>query len=346
VSVGPVPASWPKQGLEVLGICPLCGGNKRNVLHRDLEDRVFKVAPGAWTLYRCDECALAYLDPRPDVGSIALAYSSYYTHVKQPDDDPSAPGDGFAARWKQRVLRDYLSTHHGSGRTPWHGLLARAMWLRPRVKRSFDLSMRGLPRPWPGAQVLDIGCGSGRFLAWARWAGWRCIGTDVDPLAVSQAREQGLDVLHCDVRDVGEIGRTFDAITISHVIEHVHEPRRLLQDARRLLKPGGYFWIETPNIDSWGHQVFGRHWRGLEPPRHLQLFHPALLRQLVEQAGFVSVANAPWRADWDAIYPASMALAREGGAERDIHPGPQPERIGRDDPDRREFITIVATANG
>lgn len=343
MSSPPAPEPWPADGIEVLGCCPLCGSTKRTVVHRGLQDRLFHVAPGAWTLHHCGGCALAYLDPRPNATSIGLAYRSYYTHDERPDDDPAAPGQGFPARWKQRVLRDYLAARHGTAPGPWRGLLAPLMWLRPAVKRSFDLSLRGLPRAWPGAEVLDIGCGGGRFLGWARAIGWKGTGTDVDPVVVARARQRGLDVLDCDLRHFAETGRKFDAITISHVIEHVHEPRRLLRDARRLLKPGGYFWIETPNVDSWGHRTFGPHWRGLEPPRHLQLFHPGLLTQLLEEAGFVDIRNAPWQADWDAIAQASRALARDAGAEAAIAPVPHPERVGRNDPRRREFITLIAS---
>lgn len=320
----------------------MCGTHARALVHQGLDDRLFG-APGTWNMYRCAGCALAYLDPRPDAVGIALAYRSYYTHEEASDDEPIIPGNGFVTGWKQRVLRDYLHSRYGATRGPWHGLLAPLMFLRPRARRMFDMSMRQLPRPRPGARLLDVGCGGGRFLAWARTFGWMGTGTDPDPLAVRRTQQRGIDASSQDLSELERQGLRFDAITISHVIEHVHEPQRLLRDARRLLKPGGHFWIETPNIDSWGHRCFGRHWRGLEPPRHLQLFHPELLVRLLQDAGFVEIRTGPWKSDWEALAPASMEIARQAGADLEADPGPHPERVGRNHPQRRELITLTAT---
>jgi hypothetical protein len=75
-----------------------------------------------------------------------------------------------------------------------------------------------------------------------------------------------------------------------------------------LLKPGGYFWIDTPNIDSHGHSEFGSDWRGLEPPRHLQLLSWELLRTMLDEAGFRHVAQACWRPEYLTVRCASKAI--------------------------------------
>ena len=70
---------------------------------------------------------------------------------------------------------------------------------------------------------------------------------------------------------------SFDAVIMSHVIEHVPQPRELLAECARLLKLGGRLVMLTPNAESFGLDYYGRCWRGLEPPRHLQIFsQPAL----------------------------------------------------------------------
>jgi 2-polyprenyl-3-methyl-5-hydroxy-6-metoxy-1,4-benzoquinol methylase len=79
----------------------------------------------------------------------------------------------------------------------------------------------------------------------------------------------------------------FDVITLSHVIEHVHDVGGTLRACHRLLKPGGRLWLETPNVAALGHKVFGVNWRGLEAPRHLVLFSAPALKQLLQDAGFV-----------------------------------------------------------
>jgi SAM-dependent methyltransferase len=79
---------------------------------------------------------------------------------------------------------------------------------------------------------------------------------------------------------------TFDAVTMSHFLEHVYDADAPLEESHRILKPGGRLVVVTPNAAAWGHRLFGRAWRGLEPPRHLQIFTPEALRSALERAGF------------------------------------------------------------
>lgn len=335
-----VDQAWPVDGLERLGACPLCGDKARDPLHKAMADRLFH-APGVWDLFRCKGCGLAYLDPRPDLRSIGMAYRAYYTHQESLDDDPRASGSHWVAQAKQFVLRSYIDARYGVKPSFKSKLIAPLLGLRPKLRLSFDASMRHLPRPHAGATLLDVGCGSGRFMAWARAAGWKCSGVEVDEVSAAQARERGFEVHVGDLQDLVRAGRRFDAVTISHVLEHVHNPSRLLALARRLLAANGHFWIETPNIDSLGHRCFGVHWRGLEPPRHLQIFHANLLRRLLQEAGFTQVRQGAWQDDWQATAPTSARLAQEAGLEMTLPR--DPSRIGHDDPMQREFVTLTAT---
>ena len=72
---------WPVKGLEQLGQCPICEAKDRVILHEELEDRLFS-SPGVWTMFSCQSCQSAYLDPRPNRKTIHLAYSTYYTHFE------------------------------------------------------------------------------------------------------------------------------------------------------------------------------------------------------------------------------------------------------------------------
>jgi len=96
--------SWPISELESVDFCPLCKSADRKVLYKGLTDRVFFCAPGEWDLYRCGRCGTGYLDPRPTVASIGLAYKSYYTH----EPEGGAPEfDGKARSLKASLRNGY-----------------------------------------------------------------------------------------------------------------------------------------------------------------------------------------------------------------------------------------------
>jgi 2-polyprenyl-3-methyl-5-hydroxy-6-metoxy-1,4-benzoquinol methylase len=100
----------------------------------------------------------------------------------------------------------------------------------------------------------------------------------------------------------------FDAVIMNHVVEHVHDPVRLLKECNRLLRPGGTFVAVTPNAESYGHKAFGSEWRGLEPPRHLFLFSRRTLREVANRAGFKWVDTRTTAAHALVIVKASLQM--------------------------------------
>ena len=135
-------------------------------------------------------------------------------------------------------------------------------------------------------KLLDIGCSSGGFLASLRSPSWQLFGIEMSEWAAKLARERsGAEVLVGDALDARFAPGTFDAITCFHVLEHLPQPAEVLARIGEWLKPGGIFYVMTPNIDSVGARVFGSYWYALEVPRHLYLFSPASLRKLCQSAG-------------------------------------------------------------
>jgi 2-polyprenyl-3-methyl-5-hydroxy-6-metoxy-1,4-benzoquinol methylase len=280
-------SSWPKTGLESVKACPACGNGARELMHGGLRDRVFFCAPGEWDLYRCAGCQTGYLDPRPTAATIALAYSRYFTHG-------SAGDVGAVPRswWRRRRIAQrnaYLNAHYGYQLSPAGGRSPR--WLLAKRRQRFDKFVCFLRYPGKGARVLDIGCGNGRVMMQLRSVGWEVSGVEPDPKSAAQAREAGLDVRAGLLEPGAWPENHFDAITMNHVIEHLHDPIGILRTCAQLLKPGGAISMATPNLRSRGHEIFGRDWLHLDTPRHLVLFTPDSLRKCLQVAGFKPEAD-------------------------------------------------------
>lgn len=270
-------------------LCPVCE-NSGALLHESLRDQLFG-APGNWSLRRCsnDSCALLWLDPCPIEEDIARAYATYYTHA---DTEKKS-------LIKSRVvasIRDFFVNV--------------ISWFCGQRKERDDIAHLYLSDMAPG-RVLDIGCGDARFLNRMKQLGWSAQGIDFDAAAASNAKNLfDIDVQIGTLESLQFPECTFDAVTMNHVIEHVFDPVALLSEIRRILKPGGRLVVVTPNAMSMGHNTYGRFWRGLEPPRHIQIFTPPALEAVASAAEleisrlFTTAVNA-----W-IILSASSALKR------------------------------------
>jgi 2-polyprenyl-3-methyl-5-hydroxy-6-metoxy-1,4-benzoquinol methylase len=334
---------WPEDGLEKVPSCPLCGTADRELLHAELTDEVYRTAPGTWTLYRCAGCRSAYLDPRPTAETIGLAYATYYGHEVR--RKTAVEELGLVGRLRRGVANGYRNARYGTADRPANPLGV-ALALAPGARRGIDTESRHLPRPVPGARLLDLGCGEGQFLEFARRAGWTVTGVDFDRKAVESARSRGLDIRLGGVDALGADER-FDGITMSHVIEHVHDPLATLAACRKLLEPGGWIWVQTPNIDALGHTAYRQNWRGLEPPRHLVLFTPVSLGKALQDNGFTDVTTLDAALGCDFTFRASAKMAGHDTDETVLRGRIRAaEKRAANDPGVREFITVKAWARG
>lgn len=242
--------------------CFLCGASGRD-LYQGLNDKIFG-APGQWGFLKCadPDCGLVWLYPTPSMADLGKAYKSYYTHQVQEMRKGTTPWRGL--RWAHDTLWRLTRVHHQRAR----------------------LSFMYLHDTTPG-RLLDIGCGDGSRLARMRTLGWRVEGQEVDPQVAAVAGIDHEIPVHLGaLNDINFPSSTFDAITMNHVIEHVFDPLDVLKECHRILRPGGVLVAVTPNVESYGHTLFGRWWRGLEPPRHLHLFSQATMHRLALRAGF------------------------------------------------------------
>lgn len=340
--------TWPSDDLEEVPNCPVCDGAERDLLYADLTDRVFGVAPGKWTFYRCATCHSAWIDPRPNKSSIGKAYEDYLTHVA--DDDISVLPKNRMILLLHSWINDYKNARYGLKRVPAAigGRLIVA--LIPSFRAKADAQCRHLPRNVKsGKRLLDVGFGNGGFLKIAGEMGWQAEGVDFDAKAVKVASAQGLNVRCASVDELLDESTQYDVITISHVIEHVYAPDVLLSSLYRLLKPGGYLWLETPNLESSGASKFRADWMALDPPRHLLLFTPQSLRDSLKKAGFEKIVQR-WHGMIPlTIFPASEAIGRrELAKDASLAGFPSISAILAEltamiRPDRREFLTFTAS---
>jgi SAM-dependent methyltransferase len=232
--------------------CLLCGGQRWTPV-LEAPDR----APGGTGLWfavvQCLDCGLCFTNPRPSAASIGQFYPVGYAPHHLP-----RPGKRTRARRPPRL----------------------PPWARPRgVRRSLA---------WHGeGRLLDFGCGGGSFLQRMHRQGWQVTGLDVSPEAVRRVRNGlGLPALLGTLPHPELPPESFDIITMWHSLEHVHRPMAVLEEAYRLLAPGGKLVVAVPNIDSLAFRWFGASWYGLDLPRHLTHFAPWSLEMMLQNVGF------------------------------------------------------------
>jgi 2-polyprenyl-3-methyl-5-hydroxy-6-metoxy-1,4-benzoquinol methylase len=305
----PPEGDWPAADLEFLNRCPVCGSADRAIAYEGLRDKVFFCAPGVWTMWRCGGCDVGYLDPRPTVDSIGRAYATYYTHVSAGLAAARKP-DGLFTRLRRIVPNSYLNKTLGYRLRPAWPLAWLALAIQPRRAIRTANFYRHLPAPRvPGDRLLDIGCGDGHFLQTARdELRYEVEGLEIDPAALAAARRRGLLVHAGGLPGSGLMPGGYYQITMSHVLEHLHDPVAALREVFDLLKPGGRVFIAVPNMAADSLKRFGANSRLLEPPRHLVMFVPGSLRALLERTGFSSVAQLPHEGGHDSIFRLSWKM--------------------------------------
>ena len=138
-----------------------------------------------------------------------------------------------------------------------------------------------------GGPLLEVGVARGDFLAEARRAGFAPVGIEPEPGSAAEARSRsGADVLVGWVEDLELPPESFDVVCLWHVIEHIPQPRLVLEALHRSLKPGGRLFCEVPNADSVMARTQGNQWAYLDPEHHVGFFDPGTLRRALEATGY------------------------------------------------------------
>lgn len=258
------PLHW---GIMSICPCPLCSsGAARPWLHVPIDWRKPADAT-AYELAWCDSCAFGFLTPRPTPAQVASFYDTpdYYTHGTQAAKRPVSP-------WHEK-LRVAIAWRLDKGRELHH---------TPEVvKQAWKRAELG------GARVLDLGCGSGGFLAAMKDQGATVTGVEPDDKARDAVRSRGISVHAGTAEDIPDevLAQQFDIITTRHVLEHCIDPLKVLRNVKRMLAPGGVYLCDVPNNNALGLQRAGGAWHWLDVPRHINFFTRKSLADAARQAG-------------------------------------------------------------
>jgi SAM-dependent methyltransferase len=136
----------------------------------------------------------------------------------------------------------------------------------------------------PGASVLDVGAGRGRFVMSALEGGFDARGIEPAPRGAGELRLEREGIEEADVAK-----GSLDAVTMWHVLEHLDDPAGALSRIRGWLRPGGALLVGVPNLASVQAGLGGSRWYHLDVPRHRVHFTPAGIRSLLRVAGFQPV---------------------------------------------------------
>jgi 2-polyprenyl-3-methyl-5-hydroxy-6-metoxy-1,4-benzoquinol methylase len=242
--------------------CYLCGSRASKDFVEAEDD--LGGTPGRFRFVRCLNCNLAYQNPRVPLDRIGAYYDdTYIAHRKKRNWGVLTP---LFERAMNKLDADKAAI----------------------VGRYTELA--------PGAEVLDVGCAVGTFLAHLKTRhGINAAGVDFKDLSSAETLR---DVeFHCGLFYEADLAANrFDLVTMWHFLEHDYDPMRSLATAHRVMKPGGTLVIEVPRLDSRTFTWFGDRWPGLQAPQHTVLYDRDALLRAVRRCGFEVVDYLPYGA--------------------------------------------------
>ena len=235
--------------------CLICGNSHNNKFHT-LKEMMF----GAGHLFEyleCNECGTIQQLPSP------FDLSAYY-----PDDYYAYITLNYSNNFRKFLKRVRWQLYSYLDIKPF-----RSLW-GDWVKRG-DVQLND--------KIADIGCGNGQLLYEMYASGFTNL-TGVDPFIESTQRINSSLLLLKN--SIFEIDDTFDFIMMHHSFEHMDEPKKVLEKANELLKPGKQLLIRIPVAGGKAWEMYGIHWAQLDAPRHIFIHSVKSMKLLAEQTGF------------------------------------------------------------
>ena len=234
--------------------CPVCASTQIVTL---FVCKDYTVSGEEFTIQQCQQCYTAFTQNAPTASTIGNYYQSenYISHS---------------------------NTRKGLINKVYH--VARGFMLKQKKALVEKITQK------TNGKLLDIGCGTGYFLNQMQDT-WQTIGIETDPKARSFAQNQfNLQVFPPE--DLAQLTeKTFDVISLWHVLEHLHDLEQTWKSFDLLLKTDGVLFIAVPNYTSVDAQHYGAAWAAWDVPRHLWHFSPNSISFLAKKYNFEVVAQ-------------------------------------------------------
>ncbi|MBL7962803.1 MAG: class I SAM-dependent methyltransferase [Flavobacteriales bacterium] len=246
--------------------CPLCGSREARQV---LEVKDYHYSNEVFLLSDCIGCGFRRTQPQPSPETIGRYYN--------------AP--------------DYFSHDASTGGTTAH--LYR--WVRTW---SLGRKHKLIRRFQPGGRFLDMGCGTGEWLAFLSTRGYHVEGVEPGLRARERAIQQFSLKVVPQLEQV-HAREQFQGASLWHVAEHLHDLQGSVKRLHSLLTPKGFLFIAVPARESWDMAHYGPYWAAWDVPRHLWHFRRQDMVRLLEVQGFKLIATR--RMWFDAYYIALLS---------------------------------------
>ena len=249
--------------------CPSCESAS---IYPAVSAKDYTVTQEMFEIWHCDDCTLRFTQNVPGASAIG---------------------------------RYYQSTNYISHSDTEKGLINRLYHL---VRNHTLTGKKKLVEKVTGKEtgtLLDVGAGTGAFVNTMKLAGWNVTGLEPDETARQNAnKKHGLSLQSPEHLSNLEASQ-FDAITLWHVLEHIHDLHEYLEQFKKIIKPGGRLIIAVPNYTSYDAKVYKEYWAAYDVPRHLYHFSPKSMEQLGQAKGFMLEDIKPmW---FDSFYVAMLS---------------------------------------
>ncbi len=255
--------------------CPAC--KSRNI-ELVLEARDYTVSDAIFSIWQCKNCTLRFTQNVPQAGEIGRYYQS----------------------------SDYIS-HSDTSKGIINKLYHSVRNITLQQKRKLVQNATGLPK----GTLLDIGAGTGAFAHAMKEKNWTVTALEPDETARTNAQKSYGLQLQLPDELYAQQPESFDAVTLWHVLEHVHELHRYLDTFQQVLKKNGVLIIAVPNYTSYDADYYKEFWAAYDVPRHLYHFSPSGMKTLLAQHGFVITSLKPM--PFDAFYVSMLSEKYKNG---------------------------------